>query len=433
MMRLDWNRLTSAGRAAALARPACAQSPGVIEAVRRILAEVRYAGDHALRRLTRDFEGCVLDTFEVSVEEFAAAEKAVPETLKLALRAASARLEAFHKACRPGPVRVETAPGVVCERLARPIARVGLYVPAGSAPLPSTALMLGVPARLAGCPQAVMCTPPRPDGRADTAVLYAARLLGINRVFKLGGAQAIAALAFGTESVPRCDKLFGPGNVWVTEAKRQASLAPDGPAIDMAAGPSEVLVIADAAASARHVVADLLSQAEHGPDSQVLLLTDAPELLEAVGRELQAQLAALPRAAIARQALSAARLILVDSLSQAAEVSNAYAPEHLILNVRAPRALLARIESAGSVFIGPWSPEAAGDYASGTNHVLPTGGQARVRGGLSVADFQKQLTVQELSAEGLRGIGPDVLALAQAEGLIGHARAVSLRLAEAAP
>jgi len=312
----------------------------------------------------------------------------------------------------------------------RPISRVGLYVPAGSAPLPSTALMLGVPARIAGCCEVVLCSPARADGRCDDAVLYAARLTGVHKVFKLGGAQAIAAMAYGTASVPKCDKLFGPGNAWVTEAKLQVSSEPDGAAIDMPAGPSEVLVIADAAANPAFVAADLLSQAEHGPDSQVILLSDSAALLDRVALEVERQCAELPRAEIARQALAQSRLIAVASLAQAVEVSNRYAPEHLILQVTTPRRLLDGIASAGSVFLGAWTPESVGDYCSGSNHVLPTYGYARSYSGVSVASYQKQITVQELSADGLRGIGPCTATLAAAEQLEAHRRAVTLRLTE---
>ncbi|GAP67464.1 histidinol dehydrogenase [Mizugakiibacter sediminis] len=427
---LDWNALDAAARAAALARPASAHDEALRRAVARILAQVRADGDHALHLLTRRYDGCELDALEVGDDEWAAAEAALPAALKAAIGEAHERIALFHRATAPGPVRVETAPGVVCERVPRPIARVGLYVPAGSAPLPSTALMLGVPAQIAGCTGIVLCTPPRArDGRCDEAVLYAARLCGIRRVFKLGGAQAIAAMAYGTASVPRCDKLFGPGNAWVTQAKLQVAAEPQGAAIDMPAGPSEVLAIADDAADARFVAADLLAQAEHGPDSQALLLSPQPALLEAVAGELERRCAALPRAAIARAALANARLIRTASLAQAAEISNAYAPEHLILNVREPRALLERIDAAGSVFLGAWSPESIGDYCSGTNHVLPTWGHARAWSGLSVASFQKQITVQELSADGLRAIGPCAATLARAEALEGHAAAVTLRLA----
>ncbi|WP_297900250.1 histidinol dehydrogenase [Metallibacterium sp.] len=428
MQSLIWNDLSAVQRAQALQRPVRARGDAVREGVARIIEQVRADGDGALRLLTRRHDGVALDALEVSAAESDAAEAELDATLKLAIAEAAARIEQFHAATAPQPVRVQTAPGVSCERMLRPIARVGLYVPAGSAPLPSTVLMLAVPARLAGCPEVLMCTPPRADGRCDAAVLYAARRCGVQRVFKFGGAQAIAALALGTASVPRCDKLFGPGNAWVTEAKQQVSVLPGGPAIDMPAGPSEVLVIADAAADARIVAADLLSQAEHGPDSQVLLVSPDTALLAAVAVEVERQRALLPRAATASQALSGSRLIKVADLAQAVAVSNAYAPEHLILHVAAPRALLPLIWSAGSVFLGAWSPESVGDYCSGTNHVLPTDGHARAWSGVSVASFQKQITVQELSPAGLRAIGPCAVTLARAEGLEAHARAVTLRL-----
>jgi histidinol dehydrogenase len=428
MQNLIWNDLSAAQRVQALQRPVRARGAAVREGVARIIEQVRADGDGALRLLTRRHDGVALDALEVSAAEFDEAEAAVAPTLKDAIAEAAARIKQFHAATAPQSIRVQTAPGVSCERVLRPITRVGLYVPAGSAPLPSTVLMLGVPARLAGCPEVVICTPPRNDGRCDVAVLYAARHCGVRRVFKLGGAQAITALALGTASVPRCDKLFGPGNTWVTEAKQQVTALPGGPAIDMPAGPSEVLVIADAEADARIVAADLLAQAEHGPDSQVLLLSPGAALIAVVQAEVMRQCALLPRAAIAQQALAASRAIQVQDLAQAIAVSNEYAPEHLILQVRAPRALLEAVHSAGSVFLGAWSPESVGDYCSGTNHVLPTDGHARAWSGVSVASFQKQITVQELDREGLRGIGPCAITLAQSEGLDAHARAVSLRL-----
>jgi histidinol dehydrogenase len=292
--------------------------------------------------------------------------------------------------------------------------------------------MLGVPAMIAGCREVVLCTPPRPDGSADPAVLVAAKLCGIRRVFTLGGAQAIAAMAFGTESVPRCDKLFGPGNPWVTLAKSAVSAFPDGPAIDMPAGPSEVLVVADAGASPPFIAADLLAQAEHGPDSQVLLVTDSPSLAAAVEAEVLAQLARLPREAIATQALAFARLIVVPNLEQAFALSNRYGPEHLIVQVREPRAWLGHITCAGSIFLGDYAPESLGDYCSGTNHVLPTGGAARAWSGVSVASFQRSISVQQVSREGLAAIGPCAITLARAESLEAHARAVVQRLEGAA-
>ena len=425
---VEWARLDSCARAALLARPALARSDELAATVARIVAQVRADGDAALRALTRRFDGCELDRLDVSPEEFAAAETALDGETRRAIDDAHARIESFHRATAPTPVRVETAPGVVCERVLRPIERVGLYVPAGGAPLPSTALMLGVPAQIAQCPQVAICTPANARGAVDPAVLHAAARCGISQVFKLGGAQAIAALAFGTASVAKCDKLFGPGNAWVTEAKRQVAAQTSGAAIDLPAGPSEVLVVADAQAAPDAVAADLLAQAEHGPDSQVVLIADDPCVLEATIIALRAQLESLPRAAIAAAALTHARIILVDSLEEALTVSNEYAPEHLILNVGAPRRWLDNITNAGSVFLGPWSPESVGDYCSGTNHVLPTYGHARAWSGVSVASFLKQITVQELSEDGLRAIGPCAATLARAEGLHAHERAITRRL-----
>lgn len=431
-IRLDWSDLDEVQRVAALARPPRTVSCELRDGVAAILEQVRAHGDTVLRALTRRFDGVELQDLFVGDAEFAAADAAVPAVLRSAMAEAARRIEHFHAEGMQRAYAVETAPEVVCERMVRPIGQVGLYVPAGSAPLPSTALMLGIPARLAGCPKVVMCTPSRPDGRADPAVLVAARLCGIDRVLKLGGAQAIAAMAFGTESIPRCDKLFGPGNAWVTEAKRQVSVDPQGAAIDMPAGPSEVLVIADAGANPAFVAADLLSQAEHGPDSQVLLLSNSAALLNAVEAELQRQLHALPRADIASQALAVSRLVEVDALETAFAISNRYAPEHLILALREPRAWLDRVQAAGSVFLGDWTPEALGDYCSGTNHVLPTGGAARAVSGLSVSSFQLSISVQSAAAGGIAAIGPCAVILAKAEGLDAHRRAVAMRLAEVA-
>jgi histidinol dehydrogenase len=431
MNRLQWSQLDENAQAQALQRPVQAVAARTRESVAALIAAVREDGDAALREISLRFDGIAPDSFQVSEEEFAAAERAVPTELRQAMIDAADRIRVFHKAGMSQGYAVETAPGVRCERMVRPIGRVGLYVPAGSAPLPSTALMLGVPAQLAGCREVVLCTPPRKDGTADPAVLVAARLTGVDRVFKLGGAQAIAAMAYGTHSVPACDKLFGPGNSYVTEAKQQ--VAQDGAAaIDMPAGPSEVLVIADAGANPAFVAADLLSQAEHGPDSQVLLLTDDPAMLEAVEAQVQQQLAQLSRAEIAVQALQASRLILVDSLVQGFQISNRYAPEHLILALREPRDWLPQVEAAGSVFLGDYTPEALGDYCSGTNHVLPTAGAARAYSGVSVASFQNMISVQQASAQGIAGIGGCARVLARAEGLDAHENAVTLRMEAAA-
>ncbi len=428
---LDWNALDADAQARALTRPAQAVATRTRAAVAALIEQVREGGDTALRDITARLDGVTLERFEVSEAEFAAAELAVPAELRIAMQQAATRIDTYHRAGMAQPYSVETAPGVVCGKVIRPIARVGLYVPAGSAPLPSTALMLGVPAKLAGCREVVLCTPPRRDGSADPAVLVAARLTGVHRVYKIGGAQAIAAMAWGTATVPSCDKLFGPGNAYVTEAKQQVAQA-GAAAIDMPAGPSEVLVIADAGANPAFVAADLLSQAEHGPDSQVLLLSDDAALIAAVRGEVERQVAWLPREAIARQALAASLLLQVASIEQAFSISNRYAPEHLILALRQPRDWLERVEAAGSVFLGDYTPEALGDYCSGTNHVLPTAGAARAYSGVSVASFQNQISVQAASAQGIAGIGPCALVMARAEGLDAHANAVALRL-EVAP
>lgn len=423
-----WSELNEAARRELLKRPRVQGQADLEAAVRRILDEVRVRGDEALRALTQSFDGVDLDSFEVSHAEFEAAERAVPGEVKAAMAEARERLLTWHLAGMDREFEIETAPGVRCGRLLRGISRVGLYVPAGSAPLPSTALMLGVPASLAGCGEVILCTPPDSSGRAHPTVLVAAAQCGIRRVFKVGGAQAIAAMAFGTGTIPACDKLFGPGNSFVTLAKQLVSTTPGGPAIDMPAGPSEVMVIAQQGASPVFVAADLLAQAEHGPDSQVILVTDAPELIEAVIGNLEAQLETLPRAAIARRALEHARLIVVEDLDAAIAVSNVYAPEHLILNLERPESCLPKIRAAGSVFLGAFAPESLGDYCSGTNHVLPTNGAARAWSGVSVASFQNSISVQKVSAPGLAAIGPCAVTLARAEGLEAHAQAVVRRL-----
>ncbi len=431
MNRLDWSSLDAGARRVALQRPVQQVAAATRDAVAALLLEVRERGDAALREITAHFDRVALGSFEVGEEEFAAAEAEVDEELKDAMRQAAQRIEAFHRAGMAQPYAVETAPGVVCERVVRPIRRVGLYVPAGTAPLPSTALMLGVPARLAECREVLLCTPPRKDGSADPAVLVAARLTGVSRVLKLGGAQAIAAMAFGTESIHKCDKIFGPGNSYVTEAKQQVARS-GAVAIDMPAGPSEVLVIADAGANPAFIAADLLSQAEHGPDSQVLLVSDDDALLAEVQAQIEAQLARLPRADIARAALAGSRLIKVESLEQAFIISNGYAPEHLILALREPRAWLDKVEAAGSVFLGDFTPEALGDYCSGTNHVLPTSGAAAAYSGVSVSSFQNFVSVQSASRSGIVAIGACAVTLARAEGLDAHANAVVLRMLEVA-
>ena len=428
MKRTVWQDLSPSEQAALLRRPALAADDRLRRDVADILSQVRSGGDTALIRLARQLDGVEVSGLLVSPGEFEDAESFLRPDDRAAIRAAAANISAFHRAQLPEPLSVETAPGVVCERLVRPIASVGLYVPAGSAPLPSTALMLGVPAGLADCPTRVLCSPPRNDGRVDPAVLYAASVCGISTVVRAGGAQAIAAMAYGTETVPRVDKVFGPGNAWVTEAKEQVAADPRGAARDLPAGPSEVLIIADEMAEPAFVAADLLSQAEHGIDSQVILLTSSEPLLDRVLSEVESQTQELSRREIVRRSLANSRAILVRDLAIAVEVSNRYAPEHLILQIEHPRRVLDQVVAAGSVFLGPWAPETVGDYCSGTNHVLPTYGLARAYSGLGVTDFLRTMTVQTLTEDGLRAVGPIAEQLAALEGLDAHGQAVRKRL-----
>jgi histidinol dehydrogenase len=428
MKPLIWKSLSARQRLAALQRPAQSSRAQLSATVAEIIATVRREGDDALRIYTAKFDGAELRSLKVSATEFAAAETALSAADKSALRTAYRNLRRFHFAQRTAPIRVETMPGIVCEKVIRPIGRLGLYVPGASTPLFSTALMLGVPSQIAGSPIRILCTPAGRDGKLSPWILYAAQLCGITDIFKVGGAQAIAAMAFGTASIPKCDKLFGPGNSYVTEAKLQVSREAAGAAIDLPAGPSEVMVIADNSADPAFIAADLLSQAEHGPDSQVVLVAYSAKLAARVQGEVEKQLAALPRGAIASRALANSRVILASSANEAVEIANRYAPEHLILQVADPRALLPRITTSGSVFLGAWTPESLGDYASGTNHVLPTYGWARACSGLGLTDFLRTMTVQTASLRGLKKLGPVVERLALAENLTAHQRAVRVRL-----
>jgi histidinol dehydrogenase len=425
MKQLDWNALDAGQRAAVLARPAIRD--GVDAAP--IVDEVRRGGDEALRQLTERLDGVVVDDLVIGDAVLDVAAGQLEAAQRAAIDTAYRTIRAFHDQGRTRPYAVETAPGVTCRRELRPIRAVGLYVPGGTAPLPSTALMLGVPAELAGCPVRVLCTPPRADGSVHPAILYAARLCGIEQVFRVGGAQAIAAMAYGTATIPRVDKVFGPGNAWVTAAKQLVAQAAGGVTLDMPAGPSELMVVADATAHPEFVAADLLSQAEHGPDSQVFLVTADAAVADAVVAAVARRVDGLARGGIARAALESSRVLRVVDRAQATEVVNMYAPEHLSLAVGDAAGFLDGVESAGSVFIGPWTPEALGDYCSGTSHVLPTYGYARALSGLSVTDFEKRITVQEATRAGLAGLGPVAVALATLEGLDGHADAIKVRLA----
>lgn len=394
--------------------------------VNTILTDVRTRGDRAVLDYEEKFDRVSLSSLQVTEAEMEAAEQLVPEELKDALRQAERNIATFHEAQRFQGKKIETAPGVVCWQKAVPIEKVGLYIPGGTAPLFSTVLMLAVPARLAGCREIVLCTPPDREGRVNPAILYAARLAGVHRIFKAGGVQAIGAMAYGTETVPKVYKIFGPGNQYVMAAKQQVSLHEV--AIDMPAGPSEVLIVADEKANPVFVAADLLSQAEHGADSQVLLVTTSDRMLERVREEVQVQLEKLPRRELAVRSLEHSKLILVHSMEEAMELANAYAPEHLILEVEDYTSLSEKVVNAGSVFMGAYTPESAGDYASGTNHTLPTSGYARAYSGVNLDSFVRKITFQELSPEGIRNIGPAIEKLASGEQLDAHKNAVTLRL-----
>lgn len=424
----DWSALDAPARRQLLQRPSLREDCHLQAEVRGILQRVREDGDAALRALTRQFDGAEIAVLRVDDSEFERAEGALSGDAIKALHLAIGNVRRFHEARPSADYAVETMTGVRCERVAHPIDAVGLYVPAGSAPLPSAAIMLSVPAAIAGCPRRVICTPPRADGSADPGVLVAARASGVREVYKVGGAQAIAAMAYGTASIPMVDKIFGPGSARVTAAKSLVAAEPGGPAIDMPAGPSEVLVIADSTADPVFVTADLLAQAEHGSDSQVILVTTDHRLAIRVAREIDRQLPELSRRTIAAAALASCRLIVAEDLDEAIGISNRYAPEHLILQIREARATLPHIRNAGSIFLGQWSPESVGDYCSGTNHVLPTHGRARAYSGLSVEQFMRHMTVQELTRDGLQSLAPTVIALATLEGLDAHAAAVNRRL-----
>jgi histidinol dehydrogenase len=429
MRILDWKSLTASERHAALLRPAQRDAANVAAAAQNIIDTVRRDGDAAVLALTEKFDEVRLASMRVTAQEFSDAERALNAEQIGAIERAISNVRRFHAAQGAPPLRVETAPGVVCERISVPIRAVGLYVPAGSAPLPSTAIMLAVPAAIAGCPVRVMCTPPARHGGADPAVLVAARMSGVEQVFKAGGAQAIAAMAYGTAAIPKCDKVFGPGNAWVTAAKLLVAQDPAGAAADLPAGVTEVMVIADDTARADFVAADLLAQAEHGPEAQSLLVTTSVTLAQEVARQVQRQSATLSRAGILAKSIDHMRLLIVDTLDTALEIANEYAPEHLLLELREPRRWLTRVSAAGAVFLGHWSPESMGDYCSGPNHTLPTYGYAKAHSGLSLEDFQKRITVQELTPAGLGGLGPTAEILAGLEGLDAHAAAVTIRLA----
>lgn len=413
----DWSALT--------ARNIPADDPQVTAAVEQIVQGVRTGGDKALRDYALRFDGAALDSLQVTDEEIAEAISRVPANVARAIDAAARNIEKFHHAQLPRPVEVETVPGVKCIQRAVPISRVGLYIPGGRAPLFSTVLMLAIPARLAGCPEVIMCTPASGSHPIAAEILYAARVAGVNRIYKVGGAQAIAAMAYGTESIARVDKIFGPGNRFVTKAKQLVSTVT---AIDMPAGPSEVMIMADSTASPAFVAADMLSQAEHGPDSQAMALCDSEELARAIAAEVERQAAQLSRRESVEGSLSHSRIIVLPSREEMTALANLYAAEHLIISMRDPWQIAEGITAAGSVFIGNYSPESAGDYASGTNHTLPTGAWARSMSGVNIDSYMRKITYQELSRDGLATLAPVITAMATAEGLDAHAAAVTTRL-----
>lgn len=420
-----WSNLTEEEKSKLLMRPAVLAGADIARTVEAIVRDVRERGDAALRDYAAKFDRAELTEIRVSEAEIDAAEKRLGNEIKEAMQLAVENITAFHRAQALSPVEVQTMPGIVCRQVTHAIDSVGLYVPGGTAPLFSTVMMLAIPARIAGCRKVILMSPPK---IADE-ILYAAKLCGVTEIYQSGGAQAIAAMAFGTESVPKVMKIFGPGNAFVTQAKRLVSECADGAAIDMPAGPSEVLVIADSGANPAFVAADLLSQAEHGKDSQVVLVTPDEALAAKVALEVDAQLATLPRKEIAEKALSMSRLIVAADLDECVAISNRYAPEHLIMETRNAGELVKSVRNAGSVFLGDWSTESAGDYASGTNHVLPTYGYARTYSSLGLADFERRMTIQEVSREGLMRLGPAIEKLAAAERLDAHKRAASIRLA----
>lgn len=411
---------------AALTERMTRSEEAITEEVRAILAEVKSGGDRALRTITQRIEGREAARFEIPAAERQAAAERIPATLKEALAAAKSNIEAFHRAQLPTEVRVETVPGVTCVQRAVPIRRVGLYVPGGKAPLFSTVLMLAVPARVAGCREIILCTPASREGEVAPEILYAAELCGVDRIFAVGGAQAVAAMAYGTESIPRVDKIFGPGNRYVTKAKQLVGA--NDVAVDLPAGPSEVLVLADDTASPAAVAADLLSQAEHGADSQAVLVCASEAFAREVQRAVSEQLTVRRRGGTIREALEQSRIIVLPARADRIDFSNAYAPEHLILSTERPWEDAAEVTAAGSVFVGAWSPESAGDYASGTNHTLPTGGWARSYSGVNTDSFLRKITFQELTRDGLERLAPTIVAMAEAEGLDAHAAAVRIRL-----
>lgn len=428
MLRFDWTDLTPEKQSMALARPEAISNTDVAVSVRNIMDTVKSGGDKAVLDYTSKFDGVELGALKVPFEDLEAAWESLDEKDKRAIETARQNIKMFHQAQKPKDISVETMKGVVCSREARAIDTAGLYVPGGTAPLVSTLLMLAVPAKVAGVRHRIIVTPPSKDGKINQAILAAAYRCKVTAVYACGGAQAIAALAYGTETIPKCDKIFGPGNAWVAMAKSLAAQEPGGPAIDLPAGPSEAMVLADDNANPTFVASDLLSQAEHDTMAQVVCVTTSTEIANKIEACVEEQVATLPRKDIAREALKLARMIIANDRTDVVDIVNRYAPEHLIIQMKKPETLVPAIRHAGSIFLGQWTPESVGDYASGTNHTLPTYGAARAYSGVTLESFIKYISVQRLTKKGLKNLGPTVERLATLEELEAHKRAVSLRL-----
>jgi histidinol dehydrogenase len=429
MPLIKWSDLSEDGRQQVLQRPMISRSEETFNTVKAIIEKVSTMGDVALRELTLLFDRVELSDFKLSKAEIDRAIDKTPSTVKLAINQAIDNVRKFHEEkTKRLDISIEVIPGVSCEEITRPIETVGLYVPSGNNPLPSTAIMLGVPSLLAGCPNRILCSPPDKEGDVDNNIVAAAAACGIVDIYKLGGAQAITAMAYGTESIPRVDKIFGPGNTWVTVAKSLVAAANIGVSVDMPAGPTEVMVISNGGINSTSIAYDLLSQAEHGPDSQVTLLCTDDDFAQQVQGDIFQILTDLPTKETASRALENSKIILIETIDQALSIANLYAPEHLILAFSDARGCVDQIQNAGSVFLGKWSPESAGDYCSGTNHVLPTYGYAKSVSAISVDSFVKTISIQEISKEGLIGLSTTITELARVEGLEAHARAVEVRL-----
>jgi len=428
---INWNEVSEDTRFNLLERPTQVIREDQNEIIEKIFTTVISQGDKKLREYTKAFDNVDIDSIEMTDQEVQESIEQTPKELKDSIRNAIENIKSFHESfLNVDDISIETVSGVKCSVVTRPIEKIGLYVPAGNKPLPSTAMMLGVPSMIAGCPERILVSPPNENGVVDPTIVTVANYCNINRIFKIGGAQAIAALAFGTETVPQVNKIFGPGNTWVTQAKRLILNYDASVSIDMPAGPTEVLIISDGNSDPLYIAFDLLSQAEHGVDSQVILLSTSQRQLYKVQEQIEESLKTLSTRDIAERAMTNSKFILVDSLETAVNISNEYAPEHLILSFGSAANWLPKIKSAGSVFLGLWSPESAGDYCSGTNHVLPTGGFTKSLSGISVASFQKTISVQEITKKGLGNLSNDIVRLARAEGLEAHAKAVEVRMSK---